>query len=221
MESKKIAAEKAVAYVKDGMTIGLGTGSTAFWAIQLISQRIQQGLQIKAIPTSLETERLARELDIPISTFSHVAQIDLTIDGADEIDKYRNLIKGGGGALLREKIVASNSNQFIVIADETKLVGHLGKFPLPVEVLPFGVELTQKQILKLCNRAQVRKVNEQNYITDNDNFIIDCHFDLIEYPAALDLQLKGIAGVLETGIFLNHKIDTVLIGYKNGIVKTF
>jgi ribose 5-phosphate isomerase A len=219
MNSKKIAAEKAVEYVHDGMTVGLGTGSTVYWAIHEIGEKIQQGLNIHAVATSSATEKLAKELEIPLTDFSKLNTIDLTIDGADEIDKEKNLIKGGGGALLREKIVAFNSKQFVVIADESKLVDRLGKFPLPVEVAPFGLEPTLKQVLKLCSKAELRKLNGKNYLTDNGNYIIDCYFKMIEDPKDLNIQLKQIPGVLETGIFLNTMVHVVIIGYENGTVK--
>jgi ribose 5-phosphate isomerase A len=218
MNTKKLAAKTAVEFVKDGMTIGLGTGSTAYWAIQLIGEMVQQGLNIKAIPTSSLTEKLAKELNIAIASFSDVDEIDITIDGADEIDKSKNLIKGGGGALLREKIVAYNSKQFIVIADESKLVTTLGKFPLPVEIASFGASLTLKRLTKFCN-ANLRKNNGKPFLSDNGNYIVDCHFISIDDPALLDAQLKSIAGVMETGIFLKEKVNKVIIGYNSGDVQ--
>jgi ribose 5-phosphate isomerase A len=218
MNSKKIAAEKAVEFVKDGMTIGLGTGSTAYWAIQSIGEMVRRGLNVKAIPTSTSTEKLAKELNIPMASFSDVGQIDLTIDGADEIDKDKNLVKGGGGALLREKIVAYNSKQFIVIADESKLVATLGKFPLPIEIVPFGATLTLARLTQRC-RAEIRKEHEKLFVTDNGNYIVDCYFGSINDPKSLDTELKAIAGVLETGIFFKDKVDKVIVGYSSGVVK--
>src|ERR1700754_96387 len=134
VNGKKIAAGKAIEYIKGGMTLGLGTGSTAYWAIQGIGEMVKNGLSVKAVATSVQSETLARELNIPIIPFSEVDRLDITIDGADEVDKELNLIKGGGGALLREKIVAAVTKFYIIIVDESKLVEHLGKFPLPVEV---------------------------------------------------------------------------------------
>ena len=136
VNGKKIAAGKAVEYIKNGMTLGLGTGSTAYWAIQAIGELVRNGLSVRAIATSVQSESLARELNIPIVAFSEIDHLDITIDGADEVDEKLNLIKGGGGALLREKIVASATRLYIIIVDESKLVRHLGKFPLPVEVAP-------------------------------------------------------------------------------------
>jgi ribose 5-phosphate isomerase A len=218
MNFKKIAAEKAVEFVKDGMTIGLGTGSTAYWAIQSIGEMVRRGLRVKAIPTSTSTEKLAKELNIPMASFSDVSQIDLTIDGADEIDRDKNLIKGGGGALLREKIVAYNSNEFIVIADESKLVTTLGKFPLPIEIVPFGAKLTLMQLTQHCD-AEIRKEHDKIVVTDNGNYIVDCYFGSINDPKSLDSELKAITGVLETGIFFKEKVSKVIVGYSSGIVK--
>ena len=146
MESKRMAAEKAVEYVRDGMTVGLGTGSTAYWAIRKIGERVKEGLTIKAAATSVSSEKLARELGIPLIPFAEIEAIDLTIDGADEVDGDWNLIKGGGGALLREKIVAAASKTFIVVVDESKPVSRLGAFPLPVELVPFGHEMTLRKL---------------------------------------------------------------------------
>src|SRR5258708_15741 len=146
INGKKIAAGKAVEHIRNGMTLGLGTGSTAYWAIQGIGEQVKNGLSVRAIATSMQSEALARELNIPIVPFAEIDHIDITIDGADEVDQQLNLIKGGGGALLREKIVASATKFYIIIVDESKLVVHLGKFPLPVEVTPFGWELTMRRL---------------------------------------------------------------------------
>src|SRR5699024_5573587 len=140
--AKKAAGEKAATFVESGMTIGLGTGSTAFWAIKKIGERVAEGLKIRAVATSIESENLAKKWNIPIVPFSEIDFLDIDIDGADEVDSNLNLIKGGGGALLREKIVAAKSKQMIVVVDESKSVETLGKFPLPVEVVPFAIEWT-------------------------------------------------------------------------------
>ncbi len=147
--TKKLAAEKALGYVRDGMVLGLGTGSTAYWAIRGVGERVRKGLKIKAVATSLQSDHLAREEGIGMLDFSEIDHIDLTIDGADEVDGKLNLIKGGGGALLREKIVAAATGYYIIIVDESKLVPCLGKFPLPVEVAPFGWEMTRRRLEKL------------------------------------------------------------------------
>src|SRR4030095_1356809 len=170
MESKRIAAEKAVEFVKDGMIVGLGTGSTAYFAIQKLGQRVKEGLSIKAIATSNQSEELAKELGITLLSFAEIETIDITIDGADEVDERWNLIKGGGGALLREKIVASASKQLIIIVDESKLSQHLGSFPLPVEIVKFGFEMTMKKLQKLGAEPVLRKSNGQAYQTDNGNY---------------------------------------------------
>lgn len=218
-DPKKLAAEKAVEYVEDNMVVGLGTGSTAYWAIQAIGEKVKQGLNIKAVCTSSETEKLARDLKIPVVTFSDIETIDLAIDGADEIDQQKNLIKGGGGALLREKIVAYNSQQFLVIADESKWVEVLGRYPLPVEVLPFGVERTLQHLQAVCKNASLRMKEGSPYVTDNGNYIIDGSFETIPDPEAAQIAIKAVPGVLETGLFFAMKNCRVIIGYKNGRVE--
>ncbi len=154
LNTKKLAAEKALDYIRDGMILGLGTGSTAYWAILGIGERVRKGMKVRAVATSLHSEALAREAGIPVLSLSEVDHIDLTIDGADEVDEQLNLIKGGGGALLREKIVAAATAFYIIIVDESKLVKHLGKFPLPVEVAPFGWEMTRRLLEKLARAAR-------------------------------------------------------------------
>jgi len=156
INGKKIAAGKAIGYIRGGMTLGLGTGSTAYWAIQGIGEMVKQGLSVKAVATSEQSEALARELNIPIIPFAEVDQLDITIDGADEVDKELNLIKGGGGALLREKIVAAVTKFYIIIVDESKLVDTLGKFPLPVEIASFAWELTMRKLAALGCTPKMR-----------------------------------------------------------------
>lgn len=219
MDAKKIAAEKAVEEIKDGMIVGLGTGSTVFWAINKIGERVKEGLQIRAIATSLKSEELAKQLNIPIISAANIDIIDLDIDGADEIDKNGNLIKGGGGALLREKIIASNSKKFIVIADESKLVAKLGQFPLPVEIVPFAFELTLNKLKALGCDASIRRYDNKNFITDNGNLIADCKFNSIEDPDDLNKKIHLIAGVVETGLFLHTMVHSVIIGHADGTMK--
>lgn len=219
MDMKKQAAEKAVEHIQDGMVVGLGTGSTAYFAIQKIGERIKEGLRIGAVATSLDTEKMARELNIPIVSFAAVSAIDISIDGADEVDKSKNLIKGGGGALLREKMVAFHSTTYLVIVDETKLVDRLGKFPLPVEVLPFAAELTLNK-LREFGKATFRQSEGRNFITDNGNFIADLDAFPIEDPQNLDTRLRQIPGVLETGLFSHTLVTHVLVGTKTGEVNT-
>jgi ribose 5-phosphate isomerase A len=218
MDAKRNAAEKAVELVKDGMVVGLGTGSTATWAIRKIGERVQQGLKIRTIATSQASEQLAMQLRIPMVPFSQVPFIDLTIDGADEVDKKGNLIKGGGGALLREKIVAYNSRKLVIVVDDSKQVESLGRFPLPVEILPFGADATLRQIAALGGQAIVRKASKGAYLTDNGNLVADCHFYPITDPAILNVQLHLIPGVIETGLFMNAMVRTIITGLETGKV---
>ncbi|EEK78756.1 Ribose-5-phosphate isomerase A [Bacillus cereus R309803] len=214
---KQIAGEYAANFVQDGMKVGLGTGSTVYWTIQKLGQRVQEGLSIQAIPTSKETESLAQQLNIPLISLNDIQTLDLTIDGADEIDSNLQLIKGGGGALLREKIVAASSKELIIIADESKLVTHLGTFPLPVEIIPFSWKQTENKIQSLGCQTTLRLKNNDTFITDNNNMIIDCVFpNHISNPATLHEKLKMITGVVETGLFINMT-SKAIIGTKNGI----
>lgn len=220
MEAKKIAAEQAVEAVRDHMIVGLGTGSTAYWAILKLGAMVKEGLQIKSIATSVQSETLAVELGIPLISPAEIQEIDLTIDGADELDHSLNLIKGGGGALLREKIIASASKELIIVADESKRVRQLGTFPLPVEVVRFGYELTLKQIRLLGCSARLRMNGNEVFVTDNDNYIADCSFGEILDPRMLQRQLTGIPGVVETGLFIGMAKKAV-IGSADGTVREF
>lgn len=217
-KAKKAAGEKAVDFIEAGMTVGLGTGSTAYWAIQEIGRRVSEGLQVRAIATSRESEDMARQLGIPLATFSEIEQIDIDIDGADEADGRLQLIKGGGGALLREKIIASISRQFVVVIDEHKFVERLGRFPLPVEVIPFGWETVFRKISVLQGTPVLRQKNGETYLTDNGNYILDCAFGNIQDPAALQQTLHHIPGIVEDGLFLKMATKAV-IGYADGQVK--
>ncbi len=214
---KQLAGEYAANFVKDGMKVGLGTGSTVYWTIQKLGERVKEGLSFQAVPTSKETEVLAKQLNISLISLNDVQSLDLTIDGADEIDANLQLIKGGGGALLREKIVATSSKELIIIADESKLVTHLGTFPLPVEIIPFSWKQTERKIQSLGCQTTLRLKNNETFITDNNNVIIDCIFPHnITNPANLHTQLKMITGVVETGLFVNMT-SKAIIGTKNGI----
>ena len=216
MNSKKLAADKAVSFVKDGMVVGLGTGSTAYWAIEGIGERmLKEGLKLKAIATSTQSERQARELGIPIVSFAEIDEIDLTIDGADEADAGKNLIKGGGGALLREKIVASNSKMLIIIVDQSKLVKTLGKFPLPVEATIFGWEKTYKKLQGLGCMPGLRQKESKPFVTDNGNYIIDCQFNQIHDPADLQERINAITGVVDNGLFVGLT-SKIIAGYEDG-----
>jgi ribose 5-phosphate isomerase A len=213
---KKIAADRAMDHIQSGMILGLGTGSTAYWAIRGVGELVKQGLKVRAIATSLQSEGLAREVNIPIVSFSDIDHIDLTIDGADEVDKDLNLIKGGGGALLREKIVAAATRTYIIIVDESKLVDRLGKFPLPVEVAPFGWEMTQRKLAALgCTTRRRLKEDNSIFLTDNNHFIIDCSFGSIPDPRSLNEAVNSITGVMDNGLFVGMA-NLVIVGYKDG-----
>ena len=219
MNAKRLAAEKAVEYVKNGMVVGLGTGSTATWAINALGEKVKAGLDIQAVASSIASENFAKQYGIRLIDFSELNVIDITIDGADEVDPQGNLIKGGGGALLREKIIAYNSKGFIVVVDESKLVTTLGKFPLPVEVVPFGVDLTLLQLSKLGCEAKIRQKDGKEFITDNANLIADCSFGHIADPVGLNTSLLLIPGVAECGLFLYPKVTQVVVGYTDGTVQ--
>ncbi|HEX8265632.1 MAG TPA: ribose-5-phosphate isomerase RpiA [Pyrinomonadaceae bacterium] len=202
MNLKQAAGERAAEFVHNGMTIGLGTGSTVYWTILRLGFLVGQGLKIRAVPTSRQTEDLAKEQDIPLVAFDRVEELDLTIDGADEISPSLDLIKGGGGALLREKLVAAASKRLIIVADRTKLVESLGAFLLPVEIVPFAWETTRKRIEKLGFKTNLRMKEGEIFVTDNHNYILDCDYGKIENPAKLHCDLKALTGVIETGFFI-------------------
>ncbi len=211
-QEKEAAARASLRFVRDGDTVGLGTGSTAAYAVRFLGERVRAGLKIRGIPTSGQTKELAAGLGIPLTTLDEFQQIDVTIDGADEIDSELRLIKGGGGALLREKIVASASRQLVIIADSTKQVPVLGKFPLPVEVIPFAQALIEKKIATLGASVKVRQRADGNaFVTDGGHHILDCSFGRISDPAALASQLESMPGVVEHGLFIGMA-DVVLIG---------
>lgn len=217
--AKKAAAEKAVAYIKDSMTVGLGSGSTAYWAVFYLADRIKkEALNIRAVPTSVFTADHAKQEGIQLVTLDEVDDIDLTIDGADEIDPQLNLIKGGGGALLREKIVAYASRRLIIIADDSKLSDQLGHFPLPVEVIPFGWQKTAAAIKKLGYDSRLRMDNGQPFVTDNHNYILDCPIPTIADPAALAVKLNMLPGVAENGLFV-QRAERAIIGFADGHTK--
>lgn len=212
---KQQAAEAAVAFVEDGMVLGLGTGSTAALAVALLGERVRQGLRVVGIPTSERTRAQAESLGIPLTTLAERPAIDLTIDGADEVCiGTLDLIKGLGGALLREKIVAAVSRQMIVVVDETKLVHSLGGVRLPVEVVAFGWGSTAVRIHALGIDATLRQVDGAPYVTDGGNIILDCLLAIPD-PASLAAQLKAITGVVETGLFIGMA-TRVIAGTKAG-----
>jgi len=193
------------------MVVGLGTGSTAAFAIAFLGSRIRnEGLKIQGIPTSLESGRLAEAEGIPLTDFDNVQDIDLTIDGADEVDDEFCLIKGGGGALLREKIVASVTRHQIIIVDESKWNNPLGRFPLPLEVVPFGCQVVRSRVEPLGCQATLRQKEGRTFVTDNGNNILDCAFGSIDDPGDLEQQVISIPGVVECGLFvgLAHRVIT-------------
>ncbi len=218
---KREAAMAAVAMVEDGMVVGLGTGSTAAFAIEGLIVRVRDGLRIAGIPTSERSAQQALEGGIPLTDFAHHTKLDLTIDGADEIARESlDLIKGLGGALLREKIVAAASDRLVIIADEPKLLSRLGETaPVPVEVVTFGWETTAARLTKLGARPVLRKTQDgAAFRSDGGNLILDCHFGAISDPARLEQNLSGIVGVVETGLFIGMA-TTVLVATSSGIVR--
>jgi ribose 5-phosphate isomerase A len=202
MNAKQLAGERAVEFVEDGMTLGLGTGSTVYWTIERLGALVKGGLRVRCVPTSRRTGEQAARLGIPLVTFADVQQLDLTIDGADEINNSLALIKGGGGALVREKLVAAASRRMIVVADATKRVGVLGKFPLPVEVVPFAWEVTARRVAALSCSPALRRDGGEPYLSDNGNYILDCDCGAIDDPAKLERELKLLTGVVECGLFV-------------------
>lgn len=200
---KQIAGEKAAEFVKDGMVVGLGTGSTVLYTIKKIGERVKDGLSITAVATSIQTEQLAKECGIPLVNLADIDVIDVAIDGADEVDAAFNLIKGGGGALLREKIIASSAQEFIIVADSSKMVKQLGRFPIPVEVEMFGYPLTGKKIQSIGGVPKLRMNEGKPFVTDNGNYIFDCEFAAILSPEKLELNLNLIPGVVENGLFID------------------
>ncbi|MBX9949944.1 MAG: ribose-5-phosphate isomerase RpiA [Candidatus Obscuribacterales bacterium] len=213
-----LAARAAVELVTDGMALGLGTGSTAVFAVQLLGERVRDGLKIQGVPTSESTEKLAKSVGIPIVTLAQCPRLDLDIDGADEVDPNLCLIKGGGGALLREKIVAFASRRVVIIVDEKKLVDKLGRFHVPIEVIPFACGSIQKTIIEMGANSTVRERDGRVFQTDENNLILDCDFGLIADPRSLARKLSLIPGVVEHGLFIDM-VERVIIG-SNGNVKT-
>jgi ribose 5-phosphate isomerase A len=218
-EWKHQAAERALALVEDGMTLGLGTGSTAARFVDLVGQKVKDGLRVRCVPTSEATRAQAERLGIPLISLDQHPYLDLTVDGADELDDDLRLIKGAGGALLIEKIVATASGRMVVIADASKQVATLGKFPLPVEVVRFGLGATRNMIEVLAAdagcRGEIRQrmqSNGQPFMTDSGNFILDCAFGSIPEPEALDEALKLIPGVVENGLFLGIADAAIIAG---------
>lgn len=218
-ELKRQAAGRALEFVRDGMKLGLGTGSTAKHFVELLGARVRDGLNVIGVPTSETTRADAVRCGIPLTTLDEIDRLDLTVDGADEIDPSLNLIKGGGGALLREKIVAAASDRMIVIADDSKWVEALGRFPLPIEVIPFGLGATQRAIGKafaesgVSGRMAVRKGEGGHFfVTDSGHWIIDAHLGRISNAPQLAGSLASIPGVVEHGLFIGLAGVAMLAG---------
>jgi ribose 5-phosphate isomerase A len=202
-QEKEAAARASLQFVKDGYVLGLGTGSTAKYFIQLLGEKVKNGLRVRGIPTSARSRDLATSLGIPLTTFDECQEIDVTVDGADEFDPQLRLIKGGGGALLREKIVASASKQMVVVTDASKQVERLGKFPLPVEVIGFAQALVAKRIEALGADVRIRTgADGKTYITDEGHHILDCRFGEIRDADELSRELSEMPGVVEHGLFI-------------------
>ena len=220
-EMKINAAKEALSYVEDGMNLGLGTGSTVDEFLILLSEEIKNGLNICGVVTSEKTKNLSNKLSIPLTTLKKVNKLDLTIDGADEIDKDLSLIKGGGGALLREKIIAFNSNELLIIADESKLVDKLGDFKLPIEVSPYEHQVTSLRIMDKLNEIgyegsiSLRKDNQNIFVTDGGNYIYDLSIGIINEPNIIENLLNLIPGVFDNGLFINLT-EKVIIGNQEG-----
>ncbi|MHA6344750.1 ribose-5-phosphate isomerase RpiA [Roseivivax sp. CAU 1761] len=226
-KAKFVAARRASELVETGMRVGLGTGSTAAWLVRCLADRMRrEGLKIRCVPTSTRTADLARKLGLEVIDLDTAGWLDLTIDGADEIDPELNLIKGGGGALLQEKIVATASDRMVVIADAGKEVECLGRFPLPVEVVPFGWRTTQALIEETLvsmdvqgREIRLREADGQPYVTDEGNRILDLHLERIGNPRQLALMLNQMPGVVENGLFVDI-CDNVIIGHADGRAET-
>ncbi|MBN8647590.1 MAG: ribose-5-phosphate isomerase RpiA [Caulobacterales bacterium] len=224
-EQKAQAASEALKFVQEGMLLGLGTGSTAAHFVRQLGAKVAQGFKIAGVPTSIATEELAKEVGVPLLNIDEITTLDLVIDGADESDNKLNLIKGGGAALLREKVIAQASKHMIVIADESKLVSKLGKFPLPIEIIQFATTITINQIKLVLEQCGVkglvmaiRQKDGKSLITDNGNYILDCQCLEIPDPETLCIELNKIPGVVENGIFPNFKgaKRTLILGSPNG-----
>src|SRR5262245_31567850 len=218
-QEKKAAARASLGFVHDGQIVGLGSGSTAAYVVELLGDRMREGLRIRAIPTSVRTKELAAALGIPLTTLDECQQIDVTIDGADEVDPKLRLIKCGGGALLREKIIASVSRQLVIVADASKQVAVLGKFPLPVEVIGFAQTVLSERIAGLGASVNLRMDSlGKPFVTDEGHHILDCHFGEISDPPALARELDGMPGVVEHGLFIDMA-NVVLIANGDQVIE--
>jgi ribose 5-phosphate isomerase A len=218
-QEKEAAARASLRFVKDGQIVGLGTGSTAAYFIQLLGEEVKRGLKIRGIPTSDRSREQAANLGIPLTTLDEFQQIDVTVDGADEVDPQLRMIKGGGGALLREKIVASATRQVVIVVDATKRVPVLGRFPLPVEVIKFAEAVVAKKITALGAEVELRRgADGKSFLTDENNHILDCRFGQIPDADGLARQLSDMPGIVEHGLFIGMA-NVVLVANGGEIVE--
>lgn len=215
---KQRACQRAAQEVQDGMTLGLGTGSTVYYFLHELGRMVREGLRVTGVPTSIRTAQLATELAIPLTTLDAQPHLDLAVDGADEVDPVLNLIKGAGGALLREKIIAASAARFIVVVDDSKVVPQLGaRYPLPVEVVPFGVSPARRALEELGATVEVRSgTDQQPWVSDNGNYILDCRFGPIADPVALQHALLKIPAVVDSGFFL-QMTGMAIVGHAEGV----
>ncbi len=219
-EAKRLVARRAVQFVEDGMAVGLGTGTTSRMFIEELGAKVKAaGLKIRCVASSDASHDLAKSLGMDVTTLAELPTLDVYIDGADEVAPGLALIKGGGGALLREKIVASSAKRFIVVADSTKVVEHLGKFPLPVEVVKMALPKVQTKLTELGLKPQLRKYPDGSiYLTDENNYILDCHVGMITDPVKTAADVRAIIGVVEHGLFL-HMAALALIAGDDGVLE--
>lgn len=218
-ELKKLAGEEALKHIEEETIVGLGTGSTIEYTLRKLGQMIRDGFKIKGIPTSIHTKRIAKEENIPLTSLDENPIIDVTIDGADEVDSNLSLIKGGGGALVREKIIAFNSKKVIIVVDDSKIVKALGiDIPLPVEVVKFGWTSTKKTLEEFECEVKLREIMQgEPFITDNGNYILDCEFERISNPEQFEIDINHIPGVVDNGLFINL-VNEVIVGSKQGVL---
>jgi ribose 5-phosphate isomerase A len=215
---KQRACQRAAQEVQDGMVLGLGTGSTVYYFLQELGRMVREGVRITGVSTSVQTAQLATQLAIPLTSLDDHPHLDLAVDGADEVDGHLNLIKGAGGALLREKIVAASAARFLIVVDDSKMVHQLGtRFPVPVEVVPFGHIPATYALEGLGARVTLRRgADGQTWLSDNGNYIVECRFGPIADPVALQQQLLAIPAVIDSGLFIGMT-DTVLVGHAEGV----
>jgi ribose 5-phosphate isomerase A len=215
---KQLACQRAAQEVQDGMVLGLGTGSTVYYFLQELGRMVREGIHVTGVPTSIRTAELATQLAIPLTTLDDQPHLDLAVDGADEVDANLNLVKGAGGALLREKIIAASADRFVVVVDDGKVVTQLGeRYPLPVEVVPFGHNPAIRALEGLGARVTLRRGTDgQTWVSDNGNYILDCHFGPMPDPVALQKELLAIPAVVDSGLFL-HMTEMAIVGQADGV----